>query len=164
MGKKKKQKKKPIEWRDLAINALIDLIIGIILIIIGKYIGQGESPNLQAGNKPAAYKKYITNPKPSKEYDFEIRYFFSSCRTGKVAYSFCLKSKGKERHCMNLGENIRNARKAAGVSQKELAERLQVHQKDISRWENGAHAPTIEIFIRICRELNASADEILELR
>lgn len=39
MGKKKKQKKKPIEWRDLAINALIDLIIGTILIIIGKYIG-----------------------------------------------------------------------------------------------------------------------------
>ena len=38
MGKKHK-KKKPIKWRDLAINALIDLIIGIILIIIGKYIG-----------------------------------------------------------------------------------------------------------------------------
>ena len=35
---------------------------------------------------------------------------------------------------MNLGENIRKARKAAGVSQSELAERLQVHQKDISRW------------------------------
>ena len=32
-----------------------------------------------------------------------------------------------------IGENIRKARKAAGVSQKELAERLQVHQKDISR-------------------------------
>lgn len=42
MGKKKKQKKqkkKPIEWQDLTINALIDLIIGIILIIIGKHIG-----------------------------------------------------------------------------------------------------------------------------
>lgn len=35
MGKKK-QKKKPIEWKDLAINALIDLIIGMILIIIDK--------------------------------------------------------------------------------------------------------------------------------
>lgn len=35
----KKQKKKPIEWRELAINASIDLIIGIILIIIGKSIG-----------------------------------------------------------------------------------------------------------------------------
>ena len=39
MGKKKKHKKKPIGWKDLAINAAIDLIIGIILIIIGKYIG-----------------------------------------------------------------------------------------------------------------------------
>ena len=35
---------------------------------------------------------------------------------------------------MNLGENIKKARKAAGVTQKELAERLQVYQKDISRW------------------------------
>ena len=33
---------------------------------------------------------------------------------------------------MNLGENIKTARKAAGVTQKELAERLQVYQKDIS--------------------------------
>ena len=38
MGKKK-QKKKPINWRELTINALIDLIIGTVLIIIGKYIG-----------------------------------------------------------------------------------------------------------------------------
>ena len=64
---------------------------------------------------------------------------------------------------MNLGENIKKARKTAGVTQKELAERLQVYPKDISRWENGAHAPTLEMFIKICRELNASADEILEL-
>ena len=55
-----------------------------------------------------------------------------------------------------IGENIRAARKKAGVSQKELAERLQVHQKDISRWENGAHIPTVEMLIKICRELNAS--------
>ena len=38
MGKKK-QKKKPINWRDLTINALIDLIIGIILILLDKYLG-----------------------------------------------------------------------------------------------------------------------------
>ena len=65
---------------------------------------------------------------------------------------------------MNLGENIRKARNAAGVSQSDLAERLQVHQKDISRCDNGAHAQTIEMFAKICRELNASADEILELK
>lgn len=63
-----------------------------------------------------------------------------------------------------IGENIRKARKVAGVSQKELAERLQVYQKDISRWENGERTPTMEVFTKICRELNASADEILELK
>ena len=63
-----------------------------------------------------------------------------------------------------IGENIRKARKAAGVSQKELADRLQVYQKDISRWENGERTPTMEVFTKICRELNASADEILELK
>ena len=34
MGKKKKHKKKPIKWKDLAVNALIDLIVGVKLIII----------------------------------------------------------------------------------------------------------------------------------
>ena len=39
MGKhkgKKPKKKKPINWRDLAISALIDLIIGTVLILIDK--------------------------------------------------------------------------------------------------------------------------------
>lgn len=38
MGKKKKQKKKPIKWQELTVNALIDLIIGTILIVIDKII------------------------------------------------------------------------------------------------------------------------------
>ncbi len=38
MGKKK-QKKKPIEWKALAANALIDLIVGTALIIISKLLG-----------------------------------------------------------------------------------------------------------------------------
>ena len=88
MGKKKKQKKKPINWQELAISAVIDLIIGTILIIIG---------NQQAGDKPAAYKKYNTNPKPSKEYAFKIRSIFSSSRTGKAAGCFHFEGKRKER-------------------------------------------------------------------
>lgn len=39
VGKKKKHKKKPINWRDLAIGALIDLIVGTILILIDKLSG-----------------------------------------------------------------------------------------------------------------------------
>lgn len=64
---------------------------------------------------------------------------------------------------MNLGVNIRKARKEAGVTQKELAERLQVYQKDISRWENNELVPSALTLARICSELNASADQILEL-
>lgn len=64
---------------------------------------------------------------------------------------------------MNLGENIKKARKRAGVTQKELAERLKVYQKDISRWENNELTPSALTLARICRELSASADKILEL-
>lgn len=40
MGKKKRRAtKKPIEWKELSINALIDLFVGIVLILIDKLIG-----------------------------------------------------------------------------------------------------------------------------
>lgn len=78
--------------------------------------------------------------------------------------SFIHESERKEGEIMAIGENIKKARKAAGISQKELADRLQVYQKDISRWENGERAPSIEVFARICKELSVSADKILELK
>ncbi len=65
---------------------------------------------------------------------------------------------------MNLGANIKRARKSAGMTQKELAEHLQVYQKDISRWENNELTPNAITLARICKELGASADEILEIR
>lgn len=65
---------------------------------------------------------------------------------------------------MTINEKLKAARKAAGVTQQELAERLQVHQKDISRWENGTRTPSIEVFARLCKELHASADELLGIK
>lgn len=35
----KKNKKRSTEWKDVAVNALVDLIIGLILLIIDKMIG-----------------------------------------------------------------------------------------------------------------------------
>lgn len=63
---------------------------------------------------------------------------------------------------MNLGANIRGARKKAGITQLELAERLKVYQKDISRWENGKYVPGVDTISEICRALNVSADILLE--
>lgn len=65
---------------------------------------------------------------------------------------------------MDLGENIRTARKKARMTQKELAQRLGIAQKDISYWENGIYTPSALRLREICKELGASADEILELR
>ena len=31
--------KKSINWKELALQAVIDLVVGIVLIVIGKYIG-----------------------------------------------------------------------------------------------------------------------------
>ncbi len=73
-------------------------------------------------------------------------------------------SEGKEEEEMSIGQNIKKARKAAGVTQKELAERLEVYQKDISRWENDELIPSAINLAKICRELHASADDILELK
>lgn len=36
---KKKQKKKSIQYKDLAISALIDLIVGFLLILIDRLLG-----------------------------------------------------------------------------------------------------------------------------
>lgn len=65
---------------------------------------------------------------------------------------------------MNLGENLKKARKTAGVTQKELAEQLDVYQKDISRWETGERVPSAMALAEMCRILKASADDILELK
>lgn len=64
---------------------------------------------------------------------------------------------------MNINENIKKARKAAGITQKELAGMIGVHQKDISRWENGERTPNLEAFSGICKALKTSADTLLEL-
>lgn len=65
---------------------------------------------------------------------------------------------------MTIGEKLKQTRVDAGVSQVELAERIGVYQKDISRWENGERTPSVEAFAKICRALNASADELLEIK
>lgn len=64
---------------------------------------------------------------------------------------------------MDLGANIKNARTRAGITQKALADMLQVKQKDISRWENNEYVPSAMTFRNICKAIGASADEVLEL-
>ncbi len=49
------------------------------------------------------------------------------------------------------------------MKQIQLAEQLDVYQKDISRWERNELTPNALTLAKICKALNASADELLEL-
>lgn len=64
---------------------------------------------------------------------------------------------------MDLGVRLKEARKAAGLTQVQLAEALGVKQIEISRWENNGRIPSTLTFRRMCEIMNASADSILQL-
>ena len=59
-----------------------------------------------------------------------------------------------------LGERIRVARDAAGLSQRELADRVHVDTKTVSRWENGRHQATRRNANRLADALGVGVEEI----
>ncbi len=48
-----------------------------------------------------------------------------------------------------LKENIKNLRKARGLSQEDLAVRMNVVRQTVSKWENGLSVPDADMLIRI---------------
>lgn len=64
---------------------------------------------------------------------------------------------------MEFKDNLKQARLASGLMQKELADKMGIYQKDISRWENGERSPSIMKLRDLCIALNVSADELLEI-
>ncbi|MBN3348314.1 hypothetical protein CF050_15875 [Clostridium botulinum] len=55
---------------------------------------------------------------------------------------------------MDIGMNIKKARKKAGVTQKELAEKVKKSERMIQKYENGEVIPSIEIIGKISDVLN----------
>ncbi|MGN0338679.1 MAG: helix-turn-helix domain-containing protein [Lachnospiraceae bacterium] len=64
---------------------------------------------------------------------------------------------------MSVGGKIREARKEAGMTQGELAEKLGVYAKDICRWETEERMPSLQKFKELCMCLKVSADQLLDL-
>ncbi len=60
-----------------------------------------------------------------------------------------------------LGDSIRQARIASGMSQEQLAERLGVSRQSISLWETNQTRPTAENIISIAKILGVSTDDLL---
>lgn len=60
-----------------------------------------------------------------------------------------------------LGENIKELRKAKGLSQQELAERLHVVRQTVSKWEQGLSVPDADLLVRLADCLEVSVGELL---
>ena len=62
---------------------------------------------------------------------------------------------------MKLPDKIIKLRKATGISQEELAERLNVSRQAISRWENGSALPDAQNILQISKLFGVTADYLL---
>lgn len=62
-----------------------------------------------------------------------------------------------------IGARIRKYREAAGLNQKQLAALIGVSNGRVSNWEQGINRPDADIISEICRALNVSASELLDV-
>ena len=62
---------------------------------------------------------------------------------------------------MTVGENIRAARKAAGLTQKQLGERLGISYVNISQLEGGQRIPSLETLQKLADALHVSRFQFL---
>ena len=60
-----------------------------------------------------------------------------------------------------LGENLKTLRKAKGLSQEELAIKLNVVRQTISKWEKGLSVPDADLLIRIADIFEVSVSKLL---
>ena len=63
-----------------------------------------------------------------------------------------------------IGKRIRKYREDRGLSQKELADKIGVSNSRISNWEKGINRPDADILADLCRALNVSPSELLDVR
>lgn len=62
---------------------------------------------------------------------------------------------------MTTGEKIKNERKKAGLTQKQLGERLGVSFQAVAQWENDFRRPKYETIIKIADALMVQPEDIL---
>ena len=60
-----------------------------------------------------------------------------------------------------LNENIKSYRKKNGLSQEDLAAKLNVVRQTVSKWETGLSVPDAEMLIRLAEVLNTSVNSLL---
>ena len=60
-----------------------------------------------------------------------------------------------------FGKELKKLRLKAALTQEEVAASAGVTREYVSMIESGKNSPTIQVFIRLCRAVKASPDEIV---
>lgn len=63
--------------------------------------------------------------------------------------------------CIKIGKFIKQKRKNLNLTQEELANKLMVTEKAVSRWETGRGTPDISLLIPLSKELNVTLLDLL---
>lgn len=64
----------------------------------------------------------------------------------------------------SIGETIASLRKKKGMTQNELAEKMNVTDKAVSKWERDLSCPDVNTISRLAEVLNTSVDELLQAK
>ena len=62
---------------------------------------------------------------------------------------------------MTLPERLMKLRKAAGLSQEEVAEKLELTRQTVSKWETGQSSPDLDKVLPLCDLYHITPDELL---
>lgn len=65
---------------------------------------------------------------------------------------------------ISIGKFISEQRKLKGYSQVELANKLNISNKTISKWERGNGFPDVSLLLPLCEELDISVNELLSAK
>ncbi|MDE6275204.1 MAG: helix-turn-helix domain-containing protein [Clostridia bacterium] len=61
----------------------------------------------------------------------------------------------------NFAENLKSLRISSGMTQKQLADLLEVDQRTISAWEKKVCEPSFELLAKLCEIFDETFDGIL---
>lgn len=61
-----------------------------------------------------------------------------------------------------FGENLKNERQLAGLTQRDLANAIGVKQQQVSQWECDKVEPTLYNIVAIIKALNTSFDDLID--
>lgn len=62
---------------------------------------------------------------------------------------------------MQIGNKINRLRKLSGMTQEQLAEKLDVSRQTISKWESGGSSPDIDSVVKVSKIFQVSLDDLL---